>query len=185
MADNSILSDISAVGASAATAAQDHLGPGAASSRTMAKTDMHRIVPLKPCFEAAAAATCLPPALLAAIASRESRGGAVLDPDGFGDAGNAFGVMQVDKRFHALEGLPDPASQEHIQQASGILAASLARIAEKFPDASEAEQLQAAVAAYNCGAGGVASIVTADARTTGHDYSNDVWVRATVYAVGW
>jgi hypothetical protein len=184
-ANNTILADFHGNGASANTAAQDHLPPGAESSRTMAKTDLGRITPLKGRLNAAAALTGLPPALLAAIASRESRCGNVLASDGTGDGGNAFGIMQVDLRFHTIEGQPDPKSQAHINQASGILKADLATMISKFPTAAPVRQLQAAVAAYNCGSSRVASPDTADAATTGHDYSNDVWERARFYATGW
>jgi hypothetical protein len=77
----------------------------------MAETDLRRVRPLIEKFNAAGLKADLPPALLAAIASRESRCGNVLDPHGFGDGKYAFGIMQVDKRSHNLEGLPDPRSQ--------------------------------------------------------------------------
>jgi hypothetical protein len=184
---NSILDKFHASGASLQTAQQDKLtagGPGA--SHAMAKTDLKRIKPLKDRFEVASALTGLPPALLAAVASRESRCGNVLDPtDGTGDGHNAFGIMQVDKRFHEIEGKPDPKSQDHINQASGILKGFLAAIVVRFPAQTPERQLQSAVAAYNCGPGAVGSPDTADTKTTGHDYSNDVWERARFYAEQW
>ena len=182
---NSILEGFHGTGASAATARQDHLPGGVDSSRTMAKTDLRRVTALKDRFNAAAALTGLPPALLGAIASRESRCGNALAPDGTGDGGNGFGIMQVDKRSHTAEGQPDPRSQLHINQASGILKDFLAAMARKFPTAPPVRQLQAAVAAYNCGSGGVTSPDTADSHTTGRDYSNDVWERARFYATDW
>jgi hypothetical protein len=185
MSGNSILTEFEGTGASANTAAQDHLGPGRAASFTMAKTDLRRIQLLKDRFNFAAEEAALPPALLAALASRESRCGNVLDHDGFGDEGNAFGIMQVDRRFHVPAGLPDPTSQAHISQAAGILKSFLTETTTKFPSAPAARQLQAAVAAYNCGVGHVVSPETADATTTGHDYSNDVWERAKFYSIGW
>ena len=129
--------------------------------------------------------TDLPPALLAAIASRESRCGNVLDRHGFGDGENAFGIMQVDQRSHNLEGLPDPRSQGHIDQAAGILADSFEQAQRRFADQPPARQLQAAVAAYNCGMVKVQSPADADTHTTGQDYSNDVWTRAQFYAERW
>src|SRR5262249_33975447 len=132
-ASNTILADFHGNGASAKTAAQDHLPPGPDASRTMARTDLARITALKARFNAAAVQTGLPPALLAAIASRESRCGNVLQRDGTGDGGNAFGIMQVDLRFHTIEGQPDPKSQAHINQASGILKDGLAAMISKFP----------------------------------------------------
>jgi spore coat assembly protein SafA len=93
---NDILSSISANGASARTARQDGLSGGVSSSQTMANTDASRVLKYKDAFNAAGAKYGLPPALLAAIASRESRGGAALDSNGRGDGGNGFGLMQVD-----------------------------------------------------------------------------------------
>jgi hypothetical protein len=109
-ASNSILDKFHASGASLQTARQDKLTAGGPdASRTMAKTDQGRIKPLKARFNAVAAQTGLPPALLAAVASRESRCGNVLDPnDGTGDDGNAFGIMQVDKRSHTIKGEARP-----------------------------------------------------------------------------
>ena len=115
---NSILADFHGNGASANTAAQDHLPPGADASRTMAKTDLGRVTALKDRFNAAAALTGLPPALLGAIASRESRCGNILASDGTGDFGNGFGVMQVDKRSHTIAGPARP--QEPGAYQSGI-----------------------------------------------------------------
>jgi soluble lytic murein transglycosylase-like protein len=183
MPDNAILSDYQGTGAGARTAARDHLGPGPDSSRAMAKTDLARVNAIKDRFNNVAARHDLPPALLAAIASRESRCGNVLQ-DGWGDGGHAFGIMQVDRRTHVPEGTDDPRSQAHIDQATGILADFFSIMKQKFGDQPEARQLQAAVAAYNHGAE-IASPNLADADTTGHDYSNDVWVRATFYAIGW
>jgi soluble lytic murein transglycosylase-like protein len=184
-ASNGILAEFHGNGASAKTAAQDHLPPGPGASVKMATTDRARVMALKQRFNTAAAVTGLPPALLAAIASRESRCGAALDANGNGDNGNAFGIMQVDRRSHVPAGEPDPRSQAHIDQAAGILKAFLDRMIVKFASAPPCRQLQAAVAAYNCGASAVASPDTADAHTTGHDYSNDVWERARFYAAGW
>jgi hypothetical protein len=93
--------------------------------------------------------------------------------------------MQVDQRSHNLEGLPDPRSQGHIDQAAGILADSFEQAQRRFADQPPARQLQAAVAAYNCGMVKVQSPADADTHTTGQDYSNDVWTRAQFYAERW
>lgn len=186
MPDNAILASFVPAGASARTARQDHLPSGGRqASHTMAETDLGRVRPLIAKFNDAGSKTNLPPALLAAIASRESRCGNVLDRHGFGDAGNAFGIMQVDKRFHSLEGLPDPRSQGHIDQAAAILNQAFQQAQRKFAGQPLARQLQAAVAAYNCGMGAVPSPANADDHTTGQDYSNDVWARAEFYAGRW
>ena len=182
---NGILEGFHGTGASPATAEPDRQPVGVDGSRAMAKVDLHRVTALKDRFNAAAVLTGLPPALLGAIASRESRCGPALAPDGTGDFGNGFGIMQVDKRSHTIAGAPDPKSQAHINQASGVLKDFLAAMVRKFPTAPPVRQLQVAVAAYNCGAGGVASLDNADARTTHGDYSNDVWERARFYAIDW
>lgn len=186
MPNNDILHTFVTAGASAQTAKQDRLPAGGRqASETMAETDLRRVRPLMEKFNATGLKADLPPALLAAIASRESRCGNVLDPDGFGDGKHAFGIMQVDKRSHNPEGLPDPRSQRHLDQAAGILKAALVDAQRKFPNEPPARQLQAAVAAYNCGINRVESPSTADNHTTAHDYSNDVWMRAAFYARNW
>ena len=131
-------------------------------------------------FEAAAREFDLPPALLAAIASRESRGGNILKA-GFGDHGRGFGIMQVDigNPFPVVQD-GGPAGQPHINQATGILKDKLTAVKRKFPDLSEVEQLQTAVSRYNGGAG--LAPPNSDKGTTGGDYMNDVWARARFYA---
>ncbi|HMJ26211.1 MAG TPA: hypothetical protein VK475_10295 [Pyrinomonadaceae bacterium] len=178
---NAILDLFQPAGASPKTAKQDHLAGGVASSETMAKTDRNRVMASKEKFKLAARAHNLPPALLAAIASRESRGGAVLK-NGFGDGGHGFGIMQVDDRNPATPVQHDggPAGQPHIDQATRILADKLAQVRRSFPNLSEVEQLVMAVSRYNGGAG--KQPPNSDEKTTGGDYMNDVWARARFYA---
>ncbi len=180
-ASNAILDQFQPSGASAKTAKQDHLPAGVASSEKMAQTDRHRVMAHKQRFIAAGSAFGLPPALLAAIASRESRGGAVLTHGGFGDGGHGFGIMQVDDRnpFPVVHD-GGPAGQPHINQATKILAGKLSSIRQSFLDLSEVEQLQMAVSRYNGGAG--KRPPNSDQGTTGGDYMNDVWARARFYA---
>jgi soluble lytic murein transglycosylase-like protein len=177
---NAILSKYKPTGASAATARQDGLSAGPAASAKMAKTDLARLKPYAAEFQAAGKKYGVPPALLAAIASRESRGGAALDSRGYGDGGNGFGLMQVDKRSHALKG--GPYSAEHIDQAAGILKSSLSSVQKSHPSWPPEQQLRGAVAAYNSGPGNVKTIAGMDIGTTGNDYSNDVWARAQALA---
>ena len=177
---NAILDLFQSAGASAKTAKQDHLPGGVASSETMAKTDRARVMASKENFKVAARAHNLPPALLAAIASRESRGGAVLK-NGFGDGGHGFGIMQVDDRNpFPVQQDGGPAGQPHINQATKILADKLAQVIQKFPALSAVEQLEMAVSRYNGGAG--KQPPNSDQGTTGGDYMNDVWARARFYA---
>lgn len=177
---NAILGLFQSAGASAKTAKQDKLPAGVASSEKMAATDRKRVMAHKDKFISVAKKFKLPPALLAAIASRESRGGAVLK-NGFGDGGHGFGLMQVDDRnpFTVVQ-TGGPAGQPHIDQATGILANKLATVKQGFSNLSAVEQLQMAVSRYNGGAG--KRPPNSDQGTTGGDYMNDVWARARFYA---
>jgi Transglycosylase SLT domain. len=182
---NAILFDYQPTGASDATAAQDRLTGGVWASEDMARRDAPLILPHRDKFNAAGAAFQLPPALLAGIASRESRGGRALS-NGWGDDGHAFGIMQVDKTKHDVLGADgDPASQTHIDQAAGILYANLRTMRTRFAAYPVSRQLQAAVAAYNFGPGNARTLERLDIGSTGNDYSNDVWARATYLAREW
>lgn len=180
---NAILFEAASAGASNATAKQDKLPgrgiTGVQASETMAETDRKRVMQHKAKFEEAAGKFDLPPALLAAIASRESRGGNILK-NGFGDHGHGFGLMQVDDKNSFVEKEGGPTGQPHINQATGILKEKLLAVKRKFPELSAVEQLQTAVSRYNGGAGLPAP--DSDKRTTGGDYMNDVWARARFYA---
>jgi peptidoglycan hydrolase-like protein with peptidoglycan-binding domain len=177
---NAILSQYKPTGASDRTASQDGLRGGVDASHKMAKNDLARLKKYEAAFESAAKKHGLPPALLAAIASRESRGGAALDRSGHGDGGNGFGLMQVDHRYHSAKG--GPYSAQHIDQAAGILKGMLNTVKKNHPDWPAAQQLRGAVAAYNSGTGNVQTIAGMDRGTTGNDYSNDVWARAQALA---
>src|SRR5258706_4279347 len=128
--------------ASVKTARQDHWPGGVASSETMANTDRNRVMAHKEKFKVAALDHNLPPALLAAIASRESRGGAVLK-NGFGDGGHGFGIMQVDDRNpFPVQHDGRPPGQPHINPATQIPANKLAPVKQSLPDLSAVEQLE-------------------------------------------
>jgi hypothetical protein len=185
MSDDTILASLQTIGCGPATAKAERTTANVSGSRHIAQVDFARIDALRLKFERAAAATGMPRALIAAIASRETHCGLGLDDNGDGDGDNAFGIMQVDKRSHTIQGRPDPKSQTHINQAAKIFADGFRQMVNKFPDASEAEQLKAAVSAYNCGTNGVHSIASSDDRTTHHDYANDTWVRAQFFAARW
>jgi hypothetical protein len=182
---NAILFQTESLGASDGTAKQDKLPQqgitGVQASEAMAQTDRKRVMQHRAQFEEAARKFNAPPALLAAIASRESRGGAVLDSRGFGDHGRGFGLMQVDVgNPFPVEQDGGPAGQPHINQATSILKDKLQTAKKKFPDLSDVEQWQAAASRYNGGAG--LAPPNSDKGTTGGDYMNDVWARARFYA---
>jgi len=179
---NAILEQFQSRGATAATARQDRLPHGGVdASEKMAETDRQCVMRHKEKLAAAAQQFALPPALLAAIASRESRGGNVLSPDGTGDNGHGFGVMQVDDRnpFPVVQD-GGPFGQPHINQATDILSKKLKTVKNQHAELSEVEQLQMAVSRYNGGRG--LTPPDSDQGTTGGDYMNDVWARARYYA---
>ncbi|MGO9314536.1 MAG: peptidoglycan DD-metalloendopeptidase family protein [Syntrophobacteraceae bacterium] len=168
-------------GASSVTAKQDGLAPGVQASRSMAETDLPRVKAIADRFCTASAKCGVPAAVLAAIASRESRCGKSLK-SGWGDSENAFGIMQVDKRAHQPEGLHDPASLEHIEQAAGIFAKNLGDIQNEHPDWEDPFILKGAAVAYNAGPSTVKTKDGMDIGTTGNDYGSDVMARAQYYA---
>ncbi|XP_072127426.1 lysozyme g-like [Mobula birostris] len=163
-------------GASQTTANQDRLGySGVAASHKLMETDFQRANDYKSSIYQAANEYQIDPALIGAIASRESRVGAAL-VNGRGDQGNAFGLMQVDKRWHSPRGSFD--SVEHLKQGTGILVDMIGDIKRKFPSWTKEQQLKGALAAYNMGPHIVRDYQNVDASTTGQDYSNDVIARA-------
>lgn len=183
---NAILENMQTTGASARTARQDRIrSGGVAASRTMAETDRNRVMRHRQEFEELGAKYDLPPAVLAAVASRETRGGNILDRNGYGDHGNGFGLMQVDKRYHTIQGSDNPRSRAHLEQATSILADFHQQIQNDHPNWSPEQHLQGAVAAYNAGPGRMTNPETFDRVTTGRDYSNDVIARAQYYAENW
>ncbi|XP_041430321.1 lysozyme g-like [Xenopus laevis] len=170
------LTKVETTGASEATAKQDKLKEkGVAASHKMAQTDNPRMQKYKAIILRAAAKAKVDPALICGIISRESRAGAVLK-DGWGDHGNGFGLMQVDKRHHTLKGKWD--SEEHVDQATGILVDFILGCKMKFHGWTPEQQLKGGIAAYNCGLSRVDNYAHVDMHTTGKDYSNDVVGRA-------
>lgn len=177
------LANAPTTGASARTAGQDRLPQGIASSKKMAENDWPRIKPFIDRFYPVAVKFDLPPALIAAIASRESRAGAALTAGGLGDHGNAFGIMQVDKRYHKQAGKGgDPASQAHLEQGAKILADYRQQLINKHRNWEDTYILKGAVAAYNSGVSNIQTKQGIDRGTTGDDYGSDVIARAHFYA---
>lgn len=169
------------IGASSITAMQDGLSSGIASSHTMANTDLSRVKSLLTVFRQIGAKFDVPPALIAALASRESRCGNVLDPNGWGDWGNGFGILQVDKNFHTVRGANSPTSEAHIEQAIEIFANYRRQVQVKHPGWEDEYVLKGAVVAYNSGVNNVQTKAGMDIGTTGGDYGSDVIARAQFY----
>ncbi|KAG8451881.1 hypothetical protein GDO86_003905 [Hymenochirus boettgeri] len=176
---NGNINNVPTNGASCATAKQDHLNYcNVKASERMAQTDLPRMNKYKAVIKSVAQKKSADAAVIAGIISRESRAGSVLK-DGWGDHGNAFGLMQVDKRFHKIRGTWD--SEEHITQGVEILISMGDSIYKKFPKWSPEQILKGAIAAYNAGPGNIKGFDTIDSRTTGKDYSSDVVARAIYF----
>ncbi|XP_043561105.1 lysozyme g-like 1 [Chiloscyllium plagiosum] len=177
--DTSIYGDITKVdttGASEETAKQDKLSvTGVAASHKMMSMDFNRVNKYKILINKVACANQIDPAIIGAIISRESRGGNALI-NGWGDNGNALGLMQVDKNYHTVVG--DWDSVEHLQQGTEILTGMIKSIAAKFPTWTKEQQLKGGISAYNAGTINVRTYSSMDIGTTGNDYANDVTARA-------
>lgn len=128
----------------------------------------------------------IPPALLAAIASRETRGGAYLRPSGRSPeypSNTGYGLMQIEPRHHPGAKRYGPHSYQHIEQAAIILKNYLAEVKRKHPEWKEAWQLRGMLVAYNTGgADDVDTQGKIDEGTWNDDYSSDIWQRARYYA---
>jgi LysM repeat protein len=149
---------------------------------------------LRPLFEWAFQEWGFAPALLAAIAVRESACGLDLDENGLGDNGHGHGIMQIDDRsFGGLfdERYPrfwiDP--MWNIAAAAAILDAKWQYL-QKHTALEDRELTWAAVAAYNCGEGRMGNLAPqlaersvdnddfwqiVDTYTANHDYAKQVW----------
>ncbi|KAF5904969.1 lysozyme g-like isoform X1, partial [Clarias magur] len=147
----------------------------------MAAYDLERMDMYKPIIMNVAKTKKLDPAVIAGIISRETRAGTRASGliDGWGDEGNAFGLMQVDQRYHKPTGEWD--SEEHIHQATDILIRFIKKIQDKFPDWSAEDHFKGGIAAYNAGPGNVCCHEGMDCQTTGSDYANDVVARAQFF----
>uniref|UniRef100_A0A8C2SKW4 Lysozyme g n=1 Tax=Coturnix japonica TaxID=93934 RepID=A0A8C2SKW4_COTJA len=173
------IADVETTGASERTAKPEGLGyAGVAASEKIAERDLKNMDKYKETITKVANSKCIPPSLVAAIISRESHAGTALK-DGWGDHGNAFGLTQVDKRYHQVHGAWN--SEEHIKQGTDILCQSITDIQKKFPTWSKEQQLKGGISAYNAGTRNVRTYEGMDVGTTHNDYANDVVARAKFF----
>ncbi|KAM9469837.1 lysozyme g-like [Clarias gariepinus] len=167
---------IQTTGASERTARQDKLTvKGVEASYKLAEHDLNKMDQYKSIIIKVARAKQMDPAVIAGIISRESRAGAVL-VNGWGDHGNGFGLMQVDKHNHTPRGAWN--SEEHVIQGTEILIGFIKEIQKKFPSWPKEHQFKGGISAYNAGPGNVRTYERMDIGTTGDDYANDVVARA-------
>ncbi|NXW36769.1 LYG protein, partial [Phaetusa simplex] len=166
-------------GASCKTAKPERLTYcGVKASQKIAEVDLKAMDQYKPLIKKVGEKLFVEPALIAGIISRESHAGKVLK-GGWGDNGNGFGLMQVDKRSHKPVGKWN--SEAHIMQGTKILISMIKTIQKKFPSWTKDQQLKGGISAYNAGPRNVQSYDRMDIGTTHDDYSNDVVARAQYY----
>lgn len=177
-----VLAKATPSGAGPATVRGERLDQsGVAASEALAERDRARVVALAQRLVTVAESEGIAAPLLAAIASRETECGRLLKPGGYGADGQDFGLMQVNRHAHKLQGTDSPSSLAHIRQAARILRGFVAEMRAKHSTWTEAQVLQGAVAAYNVGPGNVRTLGGMDVGTTHDDYSNDVVARAQYY----
>ncbi|GFN85932.1 goose-type lysozyme 2 [Plakobranchus ocellatus] len=76
---------------------------GVPGSQAEVRTDMPELKKRWDFYQRVADANCIQASVIAAIASRESRGGALLyKTNGYGDFGRAFGILQCDLKHSGL-----------------------------------------------------------------------------------
>ncbi|ESO98225.1 hypothetical protein LOTGIDRAFT_231339 [Lottia gigantea] len=178
-------------GAGKLTSGQDWLKyTGVRASNKMLDTDLAELNKRKQCYIRAGRNSCIHPAIIAAIASRESRGGRLLyASNGLGDKKKAWGIMQCDLHKSGQDCKKYKwDSCDHINHMTQtVLLPFVKTIKRNHPSWAAKYQLKGGVAAYNFGPGNVQTIPGMDDKTTGDDYSNDVIARAQrlVKAYGW
>jgi peptidoglycan hydrolase-like protein with peptidoglycan-binding domain len=156
---------------------------GVASSHEIMERDLVHLTPQRlENLRRAGARLKVPVEVIVALASRESHLGAILgkfgnDP-GWGDGNHAWGILQVDRRFHSIQGLDDPFSQAHVEQASGIFASFRDQVQRIHPDWADEFVLKGACVAYNSGPDNVQTIAGMNQGTAHNDYGDDVIARA-------
>lgn len=147
--------------------------------RHEAKKDIYRVFQLLPRFVEASKHCGIPTVLLCAIASRESNIGKSLDIYGYGDGGDAFGIMQIDERHHSLQS-EKPFSADHIFQSGHILMGFIDDVWSKHHWPKE-WSIRGGIAAYNFGVKNVLTQSNLDIGTSRNNYSEDVVSRAQLY----
>ncbi|XP_026178565.1 uncharacterized protein LOC113139482 isoform X2 [Mastacembelus armatus] len=123
------------------------------------------------------------PALIAAIISRQSKFGEMLLPSGFGISDpNCFGLMQINKNYHAVKG--NPYSEEHMDQGVTFLIQLFKSMTRNKLDWNKEQRLKGALACYIAGEERVLPLLyeQLDTVTPGGDFANDVIARAQFFS---
>ena len=156
---------------------------GVQASQSAAKSDLEsgRLTDeIKKTIQQVASSKNVDPYIILAVASRESNLGLTLK-NAYGDNGNGYGWMQVDKRHHTIDTTGGPSSKDHFLQATGILVRSIDTVSNKHSDWESEYKIKGGIAGYNFGPANVWTKAGIDKGTTGDDYSSDVLTRAKFF----
>uniref|UniRef100_A0A8B9I620 Lysozyme g n=1 Tax=Anser brachyrhynchus TaxID=132585 RepID=A0A8B9I620_9AVES len=150
---------------------------GVAALRRTADADIIRLRKYEIPIKRVARNLCLDPALIAAIISQESRAGLLLD-NGWDQAQQRFGLMQIDRRYHQPYGTWD--SEEHINQCSTMLVLGINEMRARHPTWTWDQQLRGGICMYRARIG---NIPVYDEDPCGRDnyYVNSVIGRAQYF----
>nr|XP_046236094.1 butyrophilin subfamily 3 member A2-like isoform X2 [Scatophagus argus]XP_046236095.1 butyrophilin subfamily 3 member A2-like isoform X2 [Scatophagus argus] len=168
------------IGASEITASTNQLNiSGKEASYELARRDWDELLKYKMQIRNVGTKLGVQPALIAAIISRQSQAGINLNTTGYGQTDpNCFGLMQINKHYHAVKG--GAFSEEHVDQGVTYLIQLIKTMRRTKRDWSKEQQLKAALACYIAGEDKVIPLryEELDSVTVNGDFSNDVVARA-------
>nr|XP_033465347.1 butyrophilin subfamily 3 member A3-like isoform X2 [Epinephelus lanceolatus] len=152
---------------------------GVKASQRLAERDLQEMLKYKETISNVGNKLGVHPALIAAIISRQSQAGTSLRPDGYGKSDhNCFGLMQINKHYHAVKG--NAFSVDHVDQGVTYFIQLIKTMQRTKPDWSKEQQLKGALACYISGEERVIplSYDEVDSVTPYGDFANDVVARA-------
>ncbi|XP_049424243.1 selection and upkeep of intraepithelial T-cells protein 1-like [Epinephelus fuscoguttatus] len=152
---------------------------GVEASQRLADRDLQEMLKYKETISSVGNKLGVHPALIAAIISRQSQAGTSLRPDGYGKGDhNCFGLMQINKHYHAVKG--HPFSVDHVDQGVTYFIQLIKTMERTKPDWTKEQQLKGALACYISGEERVTplSYDQVDSVTPYGDFANDVVARA-------
>ncbi|XP_062301206.1 lysozyme g-like [Scomber scombrus] len=157
---------------------------GVEASHMMAERDLEEMLKYKSIIKEVGETLHIHPALIAGIISRQSQAGTRLDLNGYGLSDpNCFGLMQINRHYHAVKG--EPCSKDHVDQGVTFLIQLIKTMLRTKPLWSPEQQLKGALACYIAGEDKVIPLERyedLDSVTPYRDFSNDVVARAQWFA---
>ncbi|XP_019964949.1 selection and upkeep of intraepithelial T-cells protein 1-like [Paralichthys olivaceus] len=162
----------------------DKLLTGEDASNELARRDHMEMMKYQEDIISVAESHKVHPALIAAIISRQSQAGTILDPSGFGKYDpNCFGLMQINKFYHELKGSSH--SREHLNQGVILLFKLIEAVGRVKTSWTKEQQLKGALACYISGEDKVLPLTDSeevDSVTPHKDFASDVLARAKWFA---